>query len=189
MDGFFLVRVQPVPSHELQRPRRAEELLPARVHGHRAAPIGNDDEGAAGLSPERTKRASAGRTRAARRRTAPSCLHRGPRPQSLVLHTDEHRDYPRAIARASHLDITHRTISSRAARTPANPIFSVNLNDMLTRHTGANHKRETIAFPKRRQMAIWRMAVFMVWRNYMKWASERRRHDTPAMRPDSRITN
>lgn len=105
-----------------------------------------------------------------------------PKPQALVLHTDEHRDYPRAIARATHLDITHHTISSRAARTPANPIFSVNLNDMLTRHTGANHKRETIAFPKRRQMAIWRMAVFMVWRNYMKWTSERRHRDTPAMR-------
>jgi hypothetical protein len=105
-----------------------------------------------------------------------------PHPQSLVLHTDEHRDYPRAIARAAHLDITHCTVSSRAARTPQNPIFSVNLNDLLIRHTGANHKRETIAFPKRRQMAIWRLALFQVWRNYMKWASERRHLDTPAMR-------
>ncbi len=105
-----------------------------------------------------------------------------PKPQSLELYTDEHQDYPRAIARASHLDVTHRTVSSRAARTTSNPIFAVNLNDMVTRHSGAEHKRETIAFAKRRQMSIWRMAVFVVWRNYMKWTSERRRKETPAMR-------
>ena len=105
-----------------------------------------------------------------------------PKPQALELHTDEHADYPRAIARAVHLEVTHRTVSSRASRTPQNPIFSVNLNDQQVRHAGANHKRETIAFAKRRQMAIWRLAVFVVWRNYMKWASERRHRDTPAMR-------
>ena len=58
----------------------------------------------------------------------------------------------------------------------------MNLNDLVTRHSDAGHKRETIAFPKRRQMSIWRMAVFQVWRNYMKWSSERRHRDTPAMR-------
>lgn len=105
-----------------------------------------------------------------------------PVPQSLELHTDEHRDYPRAIARASHLEVAHHTVHSRAARTTSNPIFSVNLNDLVTRHSDAGHKRETIAFPKRRQMSIWRMAVFQVWRNYMKWSSERRHRDTPAMR-------
>lgn len=104
------------------------------------------------------------------------------RPQALDLYTDEHKDYPRAIARAFHLEVRHRTISSRAARTTNNPLFVVNLNDMVMRHSGAEHKRETIAFAKRRQMSIWRMAMFVVWRNYMKWASERRRGDTPAMR-------
>jgi hypothetical protein len=52
----------------------------------------------------------------------------------------------------------------------------------LIRHSGADHKRETIAFAKRRQMAIWRLWVMLVWRNYMKWVSERTRADTPAMR-------
>ncbi|MFN8589375.1 MAG: hypothetical protein U0704_16405 [Candidatus Eisenbacteria bacterium] len=114
-----------------------------------------------------------------------------PEPQALELHTDEHQDYPRAIARVAHLNIAHHTVSSRAARTTSNPIFSVNLNDMVTRHSDASHKRETIAFAKRRQMSIWRMAVFLVWRNYMKWASERRHQDTPAMRlgiTDHRLT-
>ena len=103
-------------------------------------------------------------------------------PQSLRLHTDEHVDYRRAIATSRHLRVEHRTISSRAARTRHNPLFAVNLLDLLIRHSSANHKRETIAFSKRRQSAAERLWVFLVWRNYMKWFSERRRGQTPAMR-------
>jgi transposase-like protein len=105
-----------------------------------------------------------------------------PLPQSLELHTDEHQDYPRAVRRLAHLRITQRTISSRAARTTRNPLFPINLLDLLIRHSGANHKRETIAFSKRRQSAADRLAVLLVWRNYVKPFSERRRDATPAMR-------
>jgi transposase-like protein len=105
-----------------------------------------------------------------------------PEPQAITLHTDEHTDYPLALRRVAHLGTTHLTTSSRAARTPSNPLFSINLLDLLIRHSGANHKRETIAFAKRRQMAIWRLWVLLVWRNYMKWVSEQRRKTTPAMR-------
>jgi transposase-like protein len=105
-----------------------------------------------------------------------------PEPQGLKLHTDEHPDYPRAIKRVPHLTIEHHTISSRAARTSRNPLFAVNLLDMLIRHSGANHKRETIAFSKRRQSAAARLWVFLVWRNYVKWFSERHPGQTPAMR-------
>jgi hypothetical protein len=105
-----------------------------------------------------------------------------PHPQALTLHTDEHQSYPRAFARLSHLQVDHRTISSRAARTSRNPLFEVNLLDLLIRHCGANHKRETIAFSKRRQSAVDRLAVFLVWRNYLKCFSERKRDATPAMR-------
>ena len=77
---------------------------------------------------------------------------------TLTLHTDEHQDYPRALARQHHLaGVAHHTVSSRAARTPKNPLFAINLFDLLVRHSGANHKRETIAHSKRRQSAIaWR---------------------------------
>jgi transposase-like protein len=105
-----------------------------------------------------------------------------PAPQELELHTDEHADYPRALRRLAHLRVRHLTVPSRAARTARNPLFAVNLLDLLIRHSGANHKRETIAFAKRRQMAIWRLWVMLVWRNYLKWVSEQRRTDTPAMR-------
>jgi transposase-like protein len=105
-----------------------------------------------------------------------------PGPQALTLHTDEHADYPRALRRLPHLAVTHRTISSRAARTSRNPLFAINLLDLLIRHSGANHKRETIAFSKRRQSAAERLWQLVVWRNWLKWFSERRRSGTPAMR-------
>ena len=108
-----------------------------------------------------------------------------PTAQGLVLHPDEHQAYPRALKRVPHLKVTHETISSRAARTPQNPLFPVNLLDLLIRHSGSQHKRETIAFPKRLQSACERMALFAVWRNWIKAFSERarkREKETPAMR-------
>ncbi len=105
--------------------------------------------------------------------------------QWLILHTDEHQAYPRALRRVPHLAIAHQTISSRAARTPQNPLFPVNLLDLLLRHSGSHHKRETIAFSKRLQSGCERMAVFAVWRNWMKPFSERDRKadkESPAMR-------
>ena len=101
----------------------------------------------------------------------------------LELHTDEHQAYPRALARLGHLaSVEHRTVSSRALRDTRNPLFAINLLDLLIRHSGANHKRETIAFSKRRQGAAARLWVTLAWRNYGKWFSERKRGDTPAMR-------
>ena len=100
----------------------------------------------------------------------------------IVLHTDEHRAYPRALARLEGLRVEHHTISSRAARTTSNPLWPLNLLDALIRHSCANHKRETIAFSKASASSIARMWVLVVWRNYIKWFSERRRGVTPAMR-------
>ena len=100
----------------------------------------------------------------------------------LELHTDEHQAYPRAIARLDGLAVAQHTVSSRAARTTANPLWVINLADALVRHSCANHKRETIAFSKETGSSIARMWVLVAWRNYLKWCSERRRVDTPAMR-------
>jgi hypothetical protein len=105
-----------------------------------------------------------------------------PKSQPLELHTDEHPAYPRALRRVPHLAVNHHTISSRAARTAQNPLFPINLLDLLIRHSGSNHKRETIAASKRRQCAAERMAIFLIWRNYMKWFSERKKTTSPAMR-------
>jgi hypothetical protein len=120
--------------------------------------------------------------RATERDTAALLALVAPSPQPLTLHSDEHQDYPRAITRVPHLAIEHRTISSRAVRTPRNPLFAVNLLDLLIRHSEANHKRETIAFSKRRQAGIERLWLLLVWRNYLKAFSERRGGASTAMR-------
>jgi hypothetical protein len=57
----------------------------------------------------------------------------------------------------------------------------VNLADLLLRHSSANHKRETIAFSKRRQGAMYRAAIWIVWRNYVKSRSENKRNSPPAV--------
>jgi len=99
----------------------------------------------------------------------------------VTVHSDEHRAYPRALRQWGRA-LEHQTTPGRRSRTPANPLFPVNLADLLIRHSGANHKRETIAFSKRRQSAAERLAVFQVWRNFIKPLSERRKSPTPAMR-------
>ena len=101
-----------------------------------------------------------------------------------TLRSDQHTAYPRALVRVRRLGraLRHETTPSRIARTPDNPLFSVNLVDLLIRHSQANHKRETIAFSKRRACAAYRLFVFLVWRNTMKSLSERKRDASPAQR-------
>jgi transposase-like protein len=107
-----------------------------------------------------------------------------PAPQQLVCRSDEHDDYPRAVARLARRGyvIHHQRTSSREARTAGNPLFPVNRLDLLLRHNSACHKRETIAFAKRHQAVVERAAWLLVWQNFTKPFSERRGGGTPAMR-------
>jgi len=99
----------------------------------------------------------------------------------VTVYSDEHRAYPRAL-RAAGIAGRHEVTSSRAHRGNRNPLWEVNLLDLLIRHSGANHKRETIAWSKRRQGSAERLAIFLVWRNYMNGRREKRRGSrTPAM--------
>ena len=99
---------------------------------------------------------------------------------TAVIRSDEHPAYPQAMRRLRDRTFQHETISSKAARTTQNPLFPVNLADLLLRHCSANHKRETIAFSKRRQGALYRAAIWVVWKNYIKSLSENRRDAPPA---------
>jgi hypothetical protein len=99
---------------------------------------------------------------------------------AATLRSDDHRAYPRAIRRLA-CRIEHRVTPSRERRDADNPLFEINLLDMLIRHSQANHRRETIAASKRRQGSADRLAVFLVWRNYVKYRWEKRCRQTPAM--------
>jgi transposase-like protein len=99
---------------------------------------------------------------------------------AAVIRSDEHPAYRQAMRRLRDRTFHHEPTSSKAARTTHNPLFPVNLADLLLRHCGANHKRETIAFSKRRQGALYRAAIWVVWKNYIKSLSENRRDAPPA---------
>src|SRR5262245_23701318 len=106
----------------------------------------------------------------------------GLRQGNYELYSDDHPAYPRAFRQLPDVAVQHHVTSSLARRTTRNPLFPVNLLDLLIRHGSANHKRETIAFSKRRQSAAERLAILQVWRNFIKPFSERRGGGTPAER-------
>ncbi len=98
-----------------------------------------------------------------------------------TVFSDDHRSYPPALRRVPCL-VSHDVTSSRAYRDRTNKLWEVNLLDVLIRHCGANHRRETIAWSKRRQGSAERLAIFLVWRNYLKGRREKiRGSPTPAM--------
>jgi hypothetical protein len=98
------------------------------------------------------------------------------------VHCDDHRAYPRAFRRLRDRGIEHTVTSSKVARTPSNPLFPVNRQDLMLRHCGANHRRETIAFSKLRAAVVERAALQFVWMNFLKSFSEKRQDATPAQR-------
>jgi hypothetical protein len=86
---------------------------------------------------------------------------------SMTVRSDDHRAYPRAM-RGLRCQVTHRITPSKARRDQRNPLWEVNLLDLMIRHSTAAHKRETIAWAKRRQASAEKLAIFQVWRNYVK---------------------
>ena len=105
--------------------------------------------------------------------------------QPLILHSDDHPAYLRAFRDVRREPgcpkICHEATSSTERRTKSNPLFPVNLADLRIRHGQANHRRETIAFSKRRQRAMERQAIFTVWANCVKRKSEKGGKETSAM--------
>jgi transposase-like protein len=99
---------------------------------------------------------------------------------SVTLRSDEHKSYPPAIRRILAI-IRHEVTNSKDHRDANNALWEINLLDLLIRHASANHKRETIAWSKRRQAAALRLAVLLVWRNYVRYRWKKGCTETPAM--------
>jgi len=108
-----------------------------------------------------------------------ACL---PADSPIVLRSDEKTEYARVLGRLSEHRIVHETTHSKAPRIPQNPLQPVNRHHMFMRHSGANHKRETVAFSKRIQAVVWRQAIFQAWKNCVKWGSENEPGRTPAQK-------
>jgi hypothetical protein len=102
------------------------------------------------------------------------------RHRPTTIRSDEHRAYPRAIATLERT-VIHRATSSTQRRDRNNPLWEINLLDLMIRHSTAAHKRETIAWAKRRQSSIEKLTIFQVWRNYIKRRREKGARVTAAM--------
>ena len=87
---------------------------------------------------------------------------------TTTLVSDKHLDYPGAIYEAGLDALPHERIDSKAPRTAWNRLFPVNLLDLILRHNGAAHKRETIAFGRRRMAALEKAWIQIVSRNFMQ---------------------
>jgi len=98
----------------------------------------------------------------------------------LRIRSDDHPAYARALRSFPNSTI-HLVTSSKRRRTHLNPLWEINLLDLMIRHSTAAHKRETIAWAKRRQAAAEKLAVFQVWRNYVKRRWEKGTTQTSAM--------
>ncbi len=100
---------------------------------------------------------------------------------AATVFSDDHPAYKRSI-RTMNAVIDHRITPGSDHRDKNNALWEVNLLDLLIRHSNANHRRETIAWSKRRQSSAERLAILLVWRNYMKGRREKvRGSPTPAM--------
>jgi transposase-like protein len=99
---------------------------------------------------------------------------------SVVIRSDDHRAYPLAM-RGLPCEIEHRITPGREHRDRHNSLWEVNLLDLLIRHSTAAHKRETIAWAKRRQSSVEKLTVLQVWRNNIKRRWENGVAVTPAM--------
>ncbi len=99
---------------------------------------------------------------------------------AATVFSDDHRAYRRSLQQAL-CQVQHQVTSSRERRDSRNPLWEVNLLELLIRHGSANHKRETIAWSKRRQSSAERLAILLVGRNYVNWRYERNCRQTPAM--------
>ena len=100
--------------------------------------------------------------------------------EKVTIHSDAHKAYPPAM-RTVPAKIVHIITSSKDHRDYFNNLFEINLLDLMIRHCSGCHKRETIAYSKRRQAAAMKLMIFLVWRNYMRYRRVRKCKETPAM--------
>jgi hypothetical protein len=122
-------------------------------------------------------------------------LGKAPRAGGLDLVSDDHPAYRPAVKRACRgRTFTHQVHPNPMRRKKDEPptpralvrnaaMFPVDQLHRLLRHSGANHKRETIAFGRRANAILLRCFLFVVWRNFVKDRSERKPTGiTPAMK-------
>jgi hypothetical protein len=104
----------------------------------------------------------------------------------LEVRCDDHEAYPRAAARHGARLVLRRFPNPRrgpkgAPRSPEavardRALSPVDALHQLLRHSGAHYRRETLAFGRRLNAIMERLALASVWRNFVKPLVENRPH-------------
>lgn len=88
--------------------------------------------------------------------------------QSLLLYTDEHKSYTRALTKLKSNKIQHIKISSKMPRTTSNPLFPINHLHRNYRHFFSSQHRETISFQKHEAGLMDKIQLMKTQKNFMK---------------------
>ena len=88
--------------------------------------------------------------------------------KALVLFTDEHLSYKKAIRNLRSLKVKHTTISSKEPRTPSNPLFPINHLHRNYRHFFSSQHRETISFQKHEAALMDKIQLMKIYKNFMR---------------------
>ena len=172
-----------------------------------ATPVGAESWFVYGLEPAWHRRATAASKRKPRVAPSPLEIERSvgwmldtlldgvPAGESLVLISDDDPNHSRAVqhhpARSRIRHTAHRNPPHRRRGEPRDPetrardaaMFPVDLLHKLHRNWLADHRRESIAFGRRGEAVMERLAILATFRNVIQGVSERKGDvTTPAMR-------
>jgi len=93
--------------------------------------------------------------------------------KTAYLYSDEHKTYVQALGGVPELkrfmdtnQLIHTRISSRRARTVANPLFPVNYVDRQIRKNMGEHVRETVKHGREVNCQMERLSIFMAAHNF-----------------------
>ena len=168
-DSWFLYDFDPAPH------RRTGRRSPSQTRRLRSRP----------------KRKSYGRYIGSTRRTLQILLKLRAKDRSLRLIHDGHQDYRRATRSHPIQQSIEHEVHPNPPRGPKGSrrsgqaiardraMFPTDLLHSLLRHSLAHHRRETIAFSRRINAAMERLALSAVWRNFVKKRSERKAKAPP----------
>ena len=99
------------------------------------------------------------------------------------LQSDRKRSYPGILRRAfAGRPILHEQFSSKAPRTPRNPLFPINFTNALLRDSISRLVRRNWAASKLRSRLRDHLWIFVAFRNYVRDRTRKERGRTAAMK-------
>ena len=101
----------------------------------------------------------------------------------VELQSDRKRSYPGILKRTfAGRSIVHQQFSSKAPRTPRNPLFPINFTNALLRDSISRLVRRNWAASKLRSRLVDHLWIFAAFRNYIRDRTRRERGRTAAMK-------